>query len=167
MENIKIKNKRIWNMWENALIFACIVVIIISWLSGCKKVAFVFLIVALIMLIEEIVRMRKYNNMISRGEVLVGKVCEYMIYRPWTYIKVVYIDPETEQRYTYSTISVIVETYEVSKILDKNPDMYIVVDKYMKKHGAILLQEYLAEKEEEIQIIRYDEVCRMKNMRGR
>ncbi|MBQ8148236.1 MAG: hypothetical protein IJ040_05545 [Lachnospiraceae bacterium] len=122
---------------------------------------------ALIILIEEIVRMRKYNNMISRGEVLVGKVCEYMIYRPWTYIKVAYIDPETEQRYTYSTISVIVETYEVSKILDKNPDMYIVVDKYMKKHGAILLQEYLAEKEEEIQIIRYDEVCRMKNMRGR
>lgn len=167
MENIKIKNKRIWNMWENVLIFACIVVIIISWLSDCKKVAFVFLIVALIILIEEIVRMRKYNNMISRGEVLVGKVCEYMIYRPWTYIKVAYIDPETEQRYTYSTISVIVETYEVSKILDKNPDMYIVVDKYMKKHGAILLQEYLAEKEEEIQIIRYDEVCRMKNMRGR
>ena len=47
-----------------ALAFACIIVMIISWLSDCKKVAFVFLIVALIILIEEIVRMRKYNNMI-------------------------------------------------------------------------------------------------------
>lgn len=156
--DIRANKRKIWNMWENILVFACVITVIILLLSDCKKAVLFFLILALSIFVEELIRMRRYNNIVENGEILVGRVCACLTYQPWTYIQAEYIEPETEQRYTYSTISIIVYSYELRKLLADNSEIYIIADRYMKKRGIVLIEEFLKIKESELEKIFQDDM---------